>query len=252
MGHDISVLSYHNLDTSSVEKTGQELAIRFGVNVECYYRDNYDPDLFSRHEFPTYDDHLLATYTTPEATQTWQLYDEYYVQRQLWGQHGKSLLEHPYYKDDQTHSDELEHTIRCKQYELYFRTDGDVEWLADIHEKLWQCEFHYFGRWWALGQCFMDSDWHWKVENLNDFRQKLKSTLKIMGAESAMYLDDQGESGIYTDKAYEATSWKDFVTEIKARFDDKCMNISDFIKRAVPLKNDDYPIAFYDDFKDLD
>lgn len=252
MGHNISVLSYHKLDTSSVEKTGQELAVRFGVNVECYYRDNYDPELFSQNDFPSYDEHLLATYSTPGAAQTWQLYDEHYIQKQLWVQQGEKLMEHPFYKNNQTHTNELMHAIRCVQYELYYRTDEDVEWLADIHGRLWQCEFHYFGRWWDLGRCFMDADWHWKVENLNDFRKKLRSTLKIMGAESAIYADDQGDSGIYTDKAYEAESWDDFVTEIKTRFGDECMNVSDFIKLGVPMKNDDYPTAFYDDFKDMD
>jgi hypothetical protein len=138
------------------------------------------------------------------------------------------------------------------QYELYHKTADKVDWLADIHERLWQCEFHYFGRWWDFCHCFMGKDWLYKLDNLNEFRRELKNTLFKMGADSAVYVDDQGESESYIYDAYAATSWEDFVGRIKNRFGEKCLHVSGFMKHGTPLNDGDYPLAFYDDFSDLE
>ena len=145
MGHDISVLSYHDLDTSSVEAVGKELAERFSVNVKCYYRDNYDLDLWLRNDFPTYDEHLLAEFETPGATVTWQLYDENYVQKQLYMKHGDIIKEHPLFVAEPNQLKEYLCEINEIQFELYHKTDDNTDWLADIHGRLWECDFHYSG-----------------------------------------------------------------------------------------------------------
>ena len=50
MGHDLHIMGRHSLNTSSIEELAKECSVRFKVNVEYGYRDEFwfDWDGFHR------------------------------------------------------------------------------------------------------------------------------------------------------------------------------------------------------------
>lgn len=249
MGHDISIIARHHLDTSSIQALGEDISTRKQINVKCLAQKNYELDLEAKGGFPTFEEIDLGNIHFSEDSQNWSLYDDNYMAHQYFNDFGDKLFDHQFFKDNPLAVEEFQNQ-RNLTYNLYYKFDGDSK-QAYIYQNLWECDIHYFSRWYDLCRVFMKKNWPYSLKNFIEYRKELKKTIELFGGYAVVYLDDQGESQEYIYSACDATNWDDYLAEIKQRFGGKLLNIPEFIAKNQPLENGDYPLAFYDDFSDL-
>ncbi|MFP4023994.1 MAG: hypothetical protein ACLFVR_05660 [Thiohalospira sp.] len=246
MGHDIVGIGKHNLNTNSLEALALDLSKRFKVNVEYGYQDKDKFNFKTGEDISTYQIIKLGRINYPKAKTTVFLWDEYYQLHQYYHQYDEDVYKLPGIKNNNFLKEMIERSIGKIYYE-FFRP-VDEYYYCTIYNNTQECLTLYFGRWWEL--C-----WQFTVENndkefkrLNEYRKSLFEFQEIVGGNEVVYLDDQGPTQYLT---YGDYLWENILNELKTRFNKTTLNVSDFISKEefTPLK--EYPLAFYDDFKDL-
>ncbi|HSH51566.1 MAG TPA: hypothetical protein VK982_07570 [Bacteroidales bacterium] len=246
MGHDIVGIGKHNLNTNSNEELALDLSKRFKVNVEYGYQDNDKFDIKTGESISTYRLVKLGRIDYPKAKTTVVLMDEYYQLHQYYNQYGNDVYQLHGIEKNEFLKEMIEHSLGKIYYQFFDPVDEN--YYCTIYNNTQECGTLYFGRWWELCWQFTDKNNDEEIKRFNEYRKSLMEFQKIVGGNDVVYLDDQGATEYLTFGDY---LWEGILNELKTKFNKTTLNISEFISKEkfTPLK--DYPLAFYDDFKDL-
>lgn len=246
MGHDIVPISNHSLDTSNVANLAKDLSKRLQANIEYGYQDSFGHYLEKE---STYEDVTLGKITVPGASETYFLRDEHYQLHSYYTEHGEKIFDLDYFQDE-----ERELSIRSVRVELeyiWYSLENTADWSKQysIHADTLQCEAFYYSRWWDFCRLFTEeNDFDIDFAKLNEYRNNLRSVTEFFGGNAMCFFDDQGETAKLIDAP---KSWKEIKNAMATEFKNSILEISEFMKEKKLRKEDDYPLAFYDDFADL-
>lgn len=255
MGHDVSTIGNHKLDTSSIENLAKDLSVRFEANVEYGIYDDvwFDWDGFEReasHEFT-----FFGTIIYPGATKTLKLFDKFFQHHIVINRYGKLASRLPYFSKYKHNLVELEDAIDSVCFEIYDYDNG-IDYGTIYNNIFWDFLNHFDARWWSFCRAFtvLNGVYEHKIWNeiyestMFQYRKDIRALFMKIGGTEVVYVDDQGKSQ-YISETY--MDWEMIVKELDDNFKDTCLNVSEFMKKKRLLPENEYPLAFYDDFADL-
>ncbi len=248
MGHDVVHLGQHTLNTNSAEELAHDISERFGVSVVYGYQDAHLFSAETADMIASFDFILLGKVVHPAATETLQLYDEYYQLHEKHSAMGEEALNLPYFKNSKYNSDELLFSLGKNVYNIYNFDTGD-RW-SQIRNDIFECNYiSYDSRWWFFCRSFtIENNFDPDFEHLNSYRTSLMDFYQKIGCSAVVHCDDQGD---HQDLSYDTYSWEELLSEMESRFGGKVFNISSFMKQKELRPMNDYPPIFFDDFADL-
>lgn len=248
MGHDVHTIGRHKLNTSSLKALAKDISKHLCVNVEYGVYDTFcfDWDGFFRE--PSYKYWVFGTINNQEASKTLWLSDEFYSYHIVWSRYGEMALDLPYFTQDDSNELELKEAVNNSCFEL--TTKGKDEMYGYFFNDTFNNWYNYFNnRWWCFCRAFMkNNDQEVCFSDVVIFRKETMEFFELIGGSEAFYFDDQGASQYLTEVYYD---WNRIVSEVEKNFKDTTLNISQFMKHKKLLEEDDCPLVFYDDFKDL-
>lgn len=248
MGHDLRIIGQHNLDTSSQEALAKDLSMRLRVNIEFRYFDEIGCNMDGTIRKATGKPVVCGTVAYPGATKTLTLTDEFHQLRKLVQRHGDDIYDLPYTRKFTDRKRDIEVALQTDCYELY--DDPNDICYAKIYTDVFDDWYNWFySRWWSFCRAFteLDDDGS-RLDFVTIYRKEVKSFLEKVGGTEAFYFDDQGELGRFT---YDYYPWKTIVSEVETNYKESTLSISEFMQQENRRPVADYPLAFYDDFKDL-
>jgi hypothetical protein len=262
MGHDLRVLTNHNLNISSLETLAYDLLERLEVNIEYGYYSSenlckiLDEKITSKYiKIET----LIKADNYPRA----QLLDENYQQKKAIEKYGTEIMKNPLFwnmENFEPDAEYLENRKKELQYNEYeFSVRINFEWYhLYIYNHLFDNSIAYIGRWWEFCRFFRkgNDDPFYNVDNLNKFRTSIQYYMEKLGGTKTYYLDDQSDvlDGVGQGNEVEMT-WQEVDALIQEKTANILLNIPIyFTNEAYKNKfynSEEYPFAFVDDFSDL-
>jgi hypothetical protein len=249
MGQAVFALGNHSLDINSIETLAKDISVNFQANVNYGYYHQYYWDIDGNEIEPSYKHIQFGYISYPDAKETLLLSDEFYQIKQLLSKHENDILKLPCFKNSKAQEPEIEAAKKGVKYAIRDYSEGFE--YGYLYNSTFIDFFNEFNlKWWNFCRGFMANDGSWSVtlKDINDFRNKVKSLFDKIGATEAVYVGDQGKLAFLT---YEYLDWNEIIRHIQTTYIDKTLNISEFMKQKKPLPNDQFPLAFYDDFADL-
>jgi hypothetical protein len=225
MGHDVQAIANHQLNTSNMQLLASDLATRLNATVQYGYKDDLFIEGISNE---TYDVVIIGS-IEKQSKNTYVLIDAHYLDK----------IKHPKEFADKVF------------YELY----DDVECTnntVDILKFVCQPFTKHYQRWWHFCKCFTGEVSGWN--GLNFYRKCVNSAIQELGGNAAIYFDDQGPSAeIFNLEEY--ATFEEIKLELEKEFKDDFLHITSLLKQYPNFNFPDtgkYPLAFYDDFMDVD
>lgn len=220
MGHDVIAIGQHRIDTSAIITVARQLAPVFNATIRYGYVD----------EWENADKDISASFDFIEQGQIKMAGDAIYTLND-------------FYYTDRIHEPAFDHfTV---DYELAYEMGG-AAYKIDILKNAFRRNANFDGRWWNFCRFFTG-----EIEDrsyLDAYRKEVYEEVKRMGGEFAVYVDDQGKSAwVDNDDQLE---WNTTLTKLKTEFVDDFVNVSSFFMNNHSYLHD-FPLAFYDDFKDI-
>jgi hypothetical protein len=247
MGHDVSTIGIHKLNVTSIEALASDLSKRFKANVEYGYNDQFSFDNDGIEIESSYDNIVIGMIKHPEANQTLWLCDENYQIQQIIDKCGNNDAELSRYIRNDYLKAEFDDAKRGVCFD--FRDiKNDISIGTIFYDTFYNFLHFYYPRWWSFCGTFKNTDniWPNNFEVVSQYRKEVMDLFFKIGGDKVVHLDDQGETQYLT---YGYHNWQDILSELSTSFKDTTLNISEFMKHKKPL--DDYLLAFYDDFSDL-
>lgn len=254
MGHDVHTIGKHNLDTSGIEALAKDISHRLNVNVEYGVYDTFwfDWDGFFRE--PSYKYWVFGKVTYPKAEKTLWLTDEFYTYHIVWERYGENAWLLPHFIEDKFNELELRDAINNVCFEL--RDNAESKDYVTFFNDTFHDRYNFlYNRWWGLcrtltGESTWLKDWDdIYTSEFYKFRKEVRQFIKAFGANEVFYFDDQGETQYLTAMYYD---WETILKEVEVHFKMTTLNVPDFMLKKEYLARDNYPLAFYDDFSDLE
>lgn len=266
MGCDISILSQHNLNLTSIETLANDLADRFGFNIDYGYFafEEYNKPLENNLEEGFIS---LGKIEKQPFKRAYKLIDEIYQHKQLHEKLGDAMYDLGAY----WHLNDSENIERGKRTEVQiadakrelifadyvldcFGSGNESSYLY-IHNEVVSQNFHYYTRWWQFCETIQKRD-YFDDDDYQDFRKAIWQDTLILGGQIAYFVNDQcrhlegvggGDEMFYT--------WEELEKFIHSRATLEVVSISrtvldqDYQNEVRDKK--DTTLAFFDDFADL-
>jgi len=262
LGHDISPIGNHNLNTASLKELAEDIVSRIDINIEYgYFGQKEYFKLLGRER----DNGLIIidSIIKHKDFKTFRLIDDSYQLKELHHKFGDDLFYNPEYWIYYEGKLPEENTIRREKEEMML-PDFTLE-----HNKENECErmtinketYHnsaiYISGWWTFCRFFIvnyEDDRYLKA--LLDFRNVLKGYTFKFGGSKMYYLDDQSHVLEEVGQGDEwELSWKEFENIVHEKTSHLMIDIPKFMTdekyRSNFQKLDEWPLSFRDDFKDL-
>lgn len=227
MGHDVQAMTNHQLNTSSMAVLAEDLANRLQVNVQYGYRDDLYIEGVSNQ---TFDLVIIGSINTHQKY-TFTLVDSHYLDKIKYPSKYANEILFELYEDETTRKNYL-----------------------DIFKFVCQLHNSYDCRWWAFCNNFTDDINSYCWSALQFYRKYTKWVAEAIGGSAAIYFDDQGPAA----KIFEMEDYATFEEINKILHQDfkaDYLNVSQFMQQYNQLGKyavEKTPLAFFDDFKDLE
>ncbi|CAM2973127.1 hypothetical protein [Flavobacterium frigoris] len=265
MGCDISTLSNHNLNLSSIEALANDLANRFGYTIEFgYYSHQVYTDLLG-HDIEEDFVSLGSIEKTP-FKKKYRLLSCNYQQKLLFEKHGDALFQMKSYwnwsEPDDTKPlpnheriEEEKRGILIAEYDFEPFFEFDEYNHLTIYDKIVSNDFDYYARWWTLCSTIQERN-GFDEDCFKNYRlQKAKLTC-LLGGDKLYYVNDQSKflEGVGQGSESEFT-WKSLEKHILEKLGDCLISISQSVLDKQYLWRmkllDEIKIGFMDDFEDI-
>jgi hypothetical protein len=168
MGHGVTVLGQHRINTSTLETTASDLSEAFNATVQYGYMDIW-VDLKNRTERSN--KFVELGKVERKNCPVYLLCDSFYMDK---------IYAPETYKGEMN-------------YDFYGMNDGAS---ISIYQDSFSCNTHFDSRWnnfvrFFQGQFFADSGW---FAYIKEFRKTVQDEIKLLSGKHALYGDDQGDS----------------------------------------------------------
>lgn len=259
MGCDITPISNHRLNMTSIAALAEDLAKRLQINIEYGYCDLYGLGKYYNNVTGN-DCIVLGSAGNYPQSPRFTLRDDDFLERELYKLHGRDFFKSEAYLK-QLHAGhisdkELDNLIRSfnwPRYELRNEADGGMD--IAIYKECLDCGFYYYSRWWAFCHAVMEQQYVDK-DALNRYRRNMMGMVEKTGGNKIYYVNDQDREleGVGQSGEGEMT-WKELETFIAFKGGNCLVNIPEYNLNAAYREslagynlND---LMFVDDFRDL-
>lgn len=248
MSHSVFCKGNHNLDISCIEALSFDISNRFDANVIYGYRDSKKIYLSGNVLDSSLEFVILGHITHNSPTKTFRIIDEYFDLHRLINELGSKVYELPYFRDDEMIREELEEAINGVSYEIadnYSNYD-----FGYIYNDVFFDFFNFYVcGWWTFCATFSEEKYFKNlIESVNSYRKDVKEFYKKIGGNAVVYLDDQGATQYLSESYFD---WKTILKELETKFKETTLNIPAFMKNIPFQFLQVSPLAFFDDFSDL-
>lgn len=267
MGHDVTPIGNHNLDTTDIWSLAADLATRLNVNVEMGYLGEASNDkLLGIDENDEY--RVFDTLVKNEGFSTWKLIDTNYQEKQLYKKYGKDVFYTLEYWNDLygkvPAEKEILNELRSVDfafYKLVFET-AEEAYEFDIFNDHFSSHGRYYFRWGGLSHILKAALFLDEVQGrvLFRFRKDMMKYSELFGGSKFYYLDDQAIDFGGVGQGEELyMSWGDLEAFIKEKSGSEMFDVAQcMLEKDGPLdylneffNYTDYISSFVDNFRDL-
>lgn len=194
MGHDISAIGNHNLNTSSIKELAEDIVSRIDINIE-YYKQNTG----NENEF------VIDKIIKHKDFKTFRLFDD------------------TCYKQKES---------IYPNFALEYEENNEFEYLI-INKENYHNSIPYISRWWTFCRFFTEKyyeDESWLKTFIN-YRKEIKNHTVKLGGNKIYYLDDQSSvlEGVGQGSEWEM-NWNDFEKFILEKTSHLMLDIPKFMK----------------------
>lgn len=263
MGHDISPIANHNLNTTDIKALADDIISHIDINIEYgYYGYKEYFKLLGENKD---DDYIILGKTIKdEKFKTFRLIDEQYQLKQLHQKFGDIIFYNPEYWMNGEGKIPDQKVIEEEKKELMF---PDFELTLISHERSGHMVIYkelllnyipYYCRWWSFCRLFTEStfDNFPYIENLLEFRNDLMKYTWAFGGNKIYYLDDQSNVLEGVGQGIEKNlSWNEFEKFVADKTLPLLLNIPLFLTdrsyRNEFMERKEDPLSFVDDFSDI-
>ncbi len=273
MGHDISIICNHKLQTETSLILGHQISEIFCVPIEVYvqrfykvksmldinyFNDEYEVlgNLKNGSNKENRDIEKLQLTDGSICDESFECLDAYKL-------YGKDLLKTKYGK--MLYDDATKHYLDSPWYAVYINstcneaiyTHGHID--ISVHRHMASPHLYFYPRWWSFSTILFKRNFqNNSIEDrensfllLMEYRKRIKTIIKLIGGTEAYYFSSQSNACYLDDYGMHHT-WQETKVHIEETFGMDIISISEFIiNKQVMEKEDYYPKVFYDDFKDL-
>lgn len=263
MGHDISPIGNHSLNTENIKKLAEDISSRIDFNIVYGYlgRKEHFKLLGENRDDQNI---ILGNIIKDKTFKTFSLIDESYQLRELHEKFGDNLFYNPefwiYYfgkaPDEKCIEEEKKELIH-PDYQLAIISSTETGYLR-INKELYNNGIPYFSRWWSFCSFFIENEFE-NFDYLSEllaFRKELMKYTLSFGGNKMYYLDDQSFvlEGVGQGSEWEL-SWSQFEDFVIAKTSALMLNIPLFLTdkkyRNEFLEKKENPLSFIDDFSDI-
>ncbi len=263
MGHDISPIGNHNLNTKNIELLAKDIVSRIDINIEYGY--------FGRKEHfkilgeDRGDEFIeIGKITKDKAFKTYTLNDENYMLNQLYDKFGEAIFINSNYwlmNEGELPNKEViieeKKGLKYDNYSMDYESENEYDFLT-INNEHYSNNIPYYSRWWSFCRFFIEDYYKDKeyLTSLNNFRKELMQLTFKLGGNKMYYLDDQSNilKGVGSGSEYEL-SWNELTSLLETKTSHLMLDIPKFLKneeyQEYFLALNEYPLSFIDDYSDL-
>lgn len=263
MAHDITPIANHTLDHSNLRALAEDICSRVDINIEYrYWSERAHFDLLG--ENPKDIHVVLGSIIKDKKYPTFELYDHSYMLKQLYHKYGEELFYIPefwVYSDgqipEQNEIDLYKQKMIWPSYSLQLEEGEEYKYLS-VYRDMIRLNMAYYSRWWDFCRFFTENmlsdELH--LAYLQAYRKENMKYTLAFGGNIIYYLDDQSEvlNGVGMGGEWDMT-WPDFIQFVHERTRPLLLNIPKFLTdtdyRKDFLAQNEFPLAFVDDFSDL-
>lgn len=263
MGHDISPIGNHNLNTKDIKVLAKDISSRIDINIEYgFYGQKEHFKLLGENRDDEYI--VLGKIINDETFKTFRLIDEHYQLKELHEKFGDNLFYNPeywiYYDGkipEQERLEEEKKELIFPEFELTLISSKESEYLS-VHKELYSNDIPYYSRWWLFCRLFTESNFDnfEYLDRLLKFRRELMKYTLAFGGDKIYYLDDQSSvlEGVGQGSEREL-GWSEFEEFVADKTLSLMLNIPKFLTdrnyRNEFIKKKENPLSFIDDFSDI-
>ena len=244
---------------TSIAALAEDLAHRLQINIEYGYYDLYGLGKYYNNAVNN-DFVVLGSAGNYPQPAKFILYDNDYVERELYKLHGRDFFKSEAYLK-QLHAghisdkeiDNLIRSFNWPRYELRNKADGDMDMA--IYKECLDGSFYYYNRWWGFCHAVMEQQYVDK-DALNRYRRNMMDMVEKTGGNKIYYVNDQDGKleGVGQSVEGEMT-WKELETFIAVKGGDYLVNIPEYNLNAAYRNSlagyNQNDLMFVDDFRDL-
>lgn len=280
MGKTTSIISNHSLDITNLEALAKDISIRLQATIcfgyeKTWYIDDENAILY---DFEFID---LGTISFSDATDSYNLIDCTYGSKEFIAQNGIAILEDENFKIDDYYKQLILEEISSIEFELEKIIENDTDTICYIYQKSLDIWFTESLDWTSFQRDFiyyLDDN---TVAFLNNWRIENKKLISLFGG-NYMFVYSYEEFSNSIQEYLMNSSLEEVNEKIEIVFSGILVNISNYFSAKSYLTNDkfiqehyvsekfnkyryitkrkgnfdpsviEYPILFYDDFKDID
>lgn len=262
MGCDISILSKHNLNISSVKTLAIDLAERLNLNIEYGYFSSKEHNNLLGIDL---DDELteLGSIMKNNSGEKYILVDENFQKKLLHEKFGDQLFDMVEYwncSNENLPDEEVKlaekKDILLTYFYLFSDKSTEAEGYLMIHDEILMNDLYYYSRWWQFCKTIQTKD-QLKDDYFQSFRRSIMKSTLALGGDKAYFVNDQCRHLAGVGQGNEIYyNWNELEQFINSREKLEVISISkaitsDKYQIEVSGKND-RNLAFFDDFGGLE
>ena len=195
MGCDISILSRHNLNITSVATLADDLANRLGFSIDYGYYAVKEYNALLKNNLN--EDWISLGYIDKQpAVQKYRLIDEKYQIKELVAMYGNAIFqkqEYWHWCDEMPTQDKIDAEINDKAISDYllegYYEDTGSGYLT-IYNHVLTNDLHYFSRWGSFCRGLQEFE-SYSDNYFLDFRKAVMHSTLLLGGDKAYFVNDQ-------------------------------------------------------------
>ncbi len=266
MGHNISILSKHNLDITNIESLAFDIYNKYEFTIEYGY---YAVEEYNKLLENGLDETFISLGTIGDIllNKRFLLIDENFQQKQLYEKHGDALfeiMEYWYWFDfkqfnkDKPSNEQIElekRAIQLKSYTLDYHSEMEENGFMSIYDEIIVNDLHYYSKWWEFCKTIQERN-YFDDDDYQNFRKQIMKDTLLFGGNKAYFVNDQCShlKGVgQGDEMY--YSWQELEDYFNSREKLELVSISKTVLdnnyRKEVRKKISENLAFFDDFEDI-
>jgi len=225
MSADVTAIFSHNLNTNSLQELAAELSERLEVTINYGYQDDLIIEGFSNQTFEFVSLGKIVRGTDYE----YRLIDSKYLDN---------------IADPSKNNGDIYYTL----------DDSNDDLVCFIYKHIAESGESYSSNWFSFCRHFTGEADYWGSFNM--FRNQIQNQANLMGSDAALYYGGCSDDGLIVLMCEGSATFHEVYNKIKEVYPDRFINMSEFLTEQpdpIPLLKiesaEDYPEAFYDDFK---
>ena len=263
MGHDISAIGNHKLNTDSIKELAEDITSRIDINIEYgYYGQRQHFKLLGVDKEDSFV--IIDKIIKHTDFKTFVLVDEAYQIKELHNKFGNNLFNNPdywIYYDGELPDPKIILEERKKvlhpSYVMELEDKDGYQYLT-ISKEHYENSIPYYSRWWCFCRFFIEKSYSNNkfLNDFNNFRKELMHYTFRFGGDTIYYLDDQSDvlEGVGQGSEWDM-SWDSFEKFVSNKTSHLMLDIPKFLTdeeyRSEFHKLDEYPLSFVDNFADI-